>query len=62
MSENKILELYQKLPEKRIAMAKAIAKKAEPSVLNRLDREIIAIRKEIFKELKAIEQSYKKEG
>ncbi len=47
-------------PEKRIAMAKAYAEKAEPSILNKLDREIIAIRREIFLELQTIENGFRK--
>ncbi len=61
MSEEKIRELYRQLPDKRIAMAKACAEKAEPSTLVKLDREIINIRKEIWKELQTLENRLKKE-
>ncbi len=61
MSEEKIRELFRQLPDKRIAMAKAYAEKAEPSILVKLDREIIAIRREIFLELQTLEESYQKE-
>ena len=61
MSEEKIRELYRQLPDKRIAMAKARAEKAEPSTLVKLDREIINIRKEIWKELQTLETRLKKE-
>ena len=60
MSEEKIRELYRQLPDKRIAMAKAYAEKAEPSILNKLDREIIAIRREIFMELQTIKKGFRK--
>ena len=58
MSEEKIRELYIQLPDKRIAMAKAYAKKSEPSILVKFDREIIAIRREIFLELQTLEKSF----
>ena len=61
MSEEKIRELYRQLPDKRIAMAKARSEKAEPSTLVKLDREIINIRKEIWKELQTLETRLKKE-
>ena len=61
MSEEKIRELYRQLSDKRIAMAKARAEKAEPSTLVKLDREIINIRKEIWKELQTLETRLKKE-
>ena len=61
MSEEKIRELYRQLPDKRIAMAKARAEKAEPSILIKFDREIIAIRREIFLELQTLEKSFQKE-
>jgi len=61
MSEEKIRELFRQLPDKRIAMAKAYAEKADPSILVKFDREIIAIRREIFLELQTLEESYQKE-
>ena len=61
MSEEKIRELFRQLPDKRIAMVKAYAEKAEPSILGKLDREIIAIRKEIFMVLQTLEKSFQKE-
>ena len=60
MSEEKIRELFRQLPDKRIAMAKAYAEKAEPSILVKLDREIIAIRREIFLELQTLEKGFQK--
>ena len=60
MSEEKIRELYRQLPEKRIAIAKARVEKAEPSILVKLDREIIAIRREIFLELQILEKGFRK--
>ena len=60
MSEEKIRELYRQLPDKRIALAKAYAEKAEPSILGKLDREIIAIRREIFTELQTLKESFHK--
>ena len=60
MSEEKIRELYRQLPDKRIALAKAYAEKEEPSILGKLDREIIAIRREIFMELKTLQESFHK--
>jgi hypothetical protein len=41
-------------------MAKAYAEKAEPSILGKLDREIIAIRREIFTELQTLKESFHK--
>lgn len=61
MSEEKIRELYRQLPDKRIALAKAYAEKSEPSILGKLDREIIAIRREIFMDLQTLEKSFQKE-
>jgi hypothetical protein len=58
MSEEKIRALYQKLPDKRIALAKAYAEKAGPLTLIKLDEEIISIRREINKELKTLEEEY----
>ena len=61
MSEEKIRELYRQLSDKRIALAKAYAEKAEPSILVKFDMEIITIRREIFLELQTLEESYQKE-
>ena len=58
MSEENIWSLYKKLPEKKIAMAKALGEKAEPKVLVKLDMEIVAIQREISKELQALEHKY----
>lgn len=56
MSESKIKELYPKLAEKRIDQIKARAEGASGSVLVKLEWEIIGIRREIEKEIQALER------
>ena len=58
MSEAKIKELHQQLSEKLISEAKARADKMNPSILVKLNIEIVRIRRANHEELQAFEKMH----
>ena len=54
MSEERIYELHRELAGKLIEEAKAAKNQGEMGLLVKLSREIISIRREIFKEIQKI--------